>query len=298
VCTNLVDQPSVRGIVINWRDITERKHAEEERATYTLELAKARDQAVASTRAKSEFLAHMSHEIRTPMNAIIGMADIVLDTPLSAEQRDCLDTVRSSATALLAIINDVLDHSKIEAGKMTVEVIALDLRTIMQQVVDLLARRAGEKGVALTCVAPPDLPVPLRGDPLRVRQVLINLVGNAIKFTDAGRVVLEARLLGETASHANVRVAVTDTGIGIPRERQAAIFESFTQAEGSITRRYGGTGLGLTICRQLVELMGGHLGLDSEPGRGSSFWFELSLEKDATEEPAPQQGRPVSRLAG
>ena len=278
VFTNLLDHPAVGGIVVNWRDIGERKRAEEERARYVHELARARDQALASTRAKSMFLANMSHEVRTPMNVIIGMTDMVLDTELASEQRANLERVRAAAIGLLAIINDILDASKIEAGKMTVEAVDMDLRRTIEEAAGLLVPAATAKGLALTCMIAPDVPAQLMGDPVRVRQTLVNLVGNAVKFTDAGAISVEARVLRRASSHVVVRVSVTDTGIGIPPERQAGLFESFAQGDDSTTRVYGGTGLGLAICRQLVTLMGGHMGVESQPGRGSTFWFELTMK--------------------
>ena len=278
VFTNLLDHPAVGGIVVNWRDIGERKRAEEERARYVHELARARDQALASTRAKSMFLANMSHEVRTPMNVIIGMTDMVLDTELASEQRANLERVRAAAIGLLAIINDILDASKIEAGKMTVEAVDMDLRRTIEEAAGLLVPAATAKGLSLTCMIAPDVPAQLMGDPVRVRQTLVNLVGNAVKFTDAGAITVEARVLRRASSHVVVRVSVTDTGIGIPPERQAGLFESFAQGDDSTTRVYGGTGLGLAICRQLVTLMGGHMGVESQPGRGSTFWFELTMK--------------------
>ena len=278
VFTNLLDHPAVGGIVVNWRDIGERKRAEEERARYVHELARARDQALASTRAKSMFLANMSHEVRTPMNVIIGMTDMVLDTELASEQRANLERVRAAAIGLLAIINDILDASKIEAGKMTVEAVDMDLRCTIEEAAGLLVPAATAKGLALTCKIAPDVPAQLMGDPVRVRQTLVNLVGNAVKFTDAGAITVEARVLRRASSHVVVRVSVTDTGIGVPPERQAGLFESFAQGDDSTTRVYGGTGLGLAICRQLVTLMGGHMGVESQPGRGSTFWFELTMK--------------------
>jgi len=277
VFTNLLDHPAVGGIVVNWRDIGERKRAEEERARYVHELARARDQALASTRAKSMFLANMSHEVRTPMNVIIGMTDMVLDTDLGSEQRANLERVRAAAIGLLAIINDILDASKIEAGKLTIEAVDMDLRRTLVEAAGLLVPAASAKGLSLTCVIEPDVPAQVKGDPVRVRQTLVNLVGNAVKFTDRGAITVEARVLRRAPSHVVVRVSVIDTGIGIPPERQAGLFESFAQGDDSTTRVYGGTGLGLAICRQLVTLMGGHMGLESQPGRGSTFWFELTM---------------------
>ena len=277
VFTNLLDHPAVGGIVVNWRDIGERKRAEEERARYVHELARARDQALASTRAKSMFLANMSHEVRTPMNVIIGMTDMVLDTDLRSEQRANLERVRAAAIGLLAIINDILDASKIEAGKLTIEAVDMDLRRTLVEAAGLLVPAASAKGLSLTCVIEPDVPAQVKGDPVRVRQTLVNLVGNAVKFTDRGAITVEARVLRRASSHVVVRVSVMDTGIGIPPERQAGLFESFAQGDDSTTRVYGGTGLGLAICRQLVTLMGGHMGLESQPGRGSTFWFELTM---------------------
>ncbi|HZP83499.1 MAG TPA: response regulator, partial [Chthonomonadaceae bacterium] len=277
----------------------EARRRAEEQATLlqeqAVELKQARDQALESTRVKSEFLANMSHEIRTPMNGVIGMTELLLDTRLTARQREFALAVQNSADMLLAIINDILDFSKIEAGKMHIETVDFDLRAVMEEVTGLLAPRAHEKDLEIACYVPPDMPDCLRGDPTRLRQILTNLIGNAIKFTDQGEVTLEACLLDLTEAHARVKLIVRDTGIGIPIERQARIFESFTQADGSTTRKYGGTGLGLTICRHLTELMGGQIGVESEPGGGSTFWVELTLPRQQTARRAPSR---VLRMAG
>jgi two-component system, sensor histidine kinase and response regulator len=277
ICTNLYEDPSVGGMVINWRDVSERKRSEAERAVYMGELAAARDEALSSTRAKSDFLANMSHEIRTPMNAIIGMTDMALDTELTAEQQDYLSTVRSSAIALLGLLNDVLDYSKIEAGKLSIETVDVDLRAIVDDVAELFARAAAQKGLEMVCAIDPVLPERLRGDPVRLRQVLTNLVGNAVKFTERGEVVIELRVVRATVGGVSLEIAVADTGIGIAPEHREAIFESFTQADMSTTRRFGGTGLGLAISRQLAELMGARIAVESELGRGSRFRLELTL---------------------
>ena len=290
---------SIRRFIAIERDVSERKQAEEDIRRTTEELAHARDAALASAKAKAEFLANMSHEIRTPMNGVIGMVGLLLDTDLTNEQRDFAVTVRNSADALLTVINDVLDFSKIEAGKLTIETVPFDLEVVMEEVTDLLAARAFEKRLEFACLLPPDVPRALKGDPSRVRQILLNLVGNAIKFTEKGEVVLEAELVSETPVDARVRIAVRDTGIGIPQHRAEAIFESFTQVDGSTTRRYGGTGLGLTISRQLAQLMGGDVTVQSEPGKGSTFWLELPFEKapaamrTAGDVPATVEGRRV-----
>ncbi len=298
------DRRRSRGLALDWngrpailsfvRDVTEYRRAEAERERQRELLREARDArnaALEAARFRSQFIANTSHELRTPLNGIIGLSGLLLETRLDADQRELLTTLRTCGETLLSLVNDVLDFSKIEAGRLELEEVDFDLRQLLEETAGVIVQRAEEKGLELVLELAPETPTRLRGDPTRLRQVLLNLASNGIKFTEKGQVVLTATVTPAGERRAHVRMAVRDTGIGIPDDRRDLLFRSFSQVDASTTRRYGGTGLGLAISRQLVELMHGSIGFESEPGAGSTFHIELELPL-AADAPPPAPVRP------
>ena len=270
------------------RNITARKADETKLKEYAQELERKNEQTEAAlltareaTQLKSRFMANISHEIRTPMNGVLGMTDLLLNTPLKQEQQEYAESIKRSATSLLSLINDILDLSRVEAGKLKVENVPFSLKTILDETTSLFALQARTKDLEFSAEIAPNVPASAVGDSMRLRQVLNNLLGNAIKFTDAGRIGLTAALAGDSAANVTIRFTIVDTGIGISPADQARIFERFIQADTSSTRKYGGTGLGLAICKELVELLGGDIGVESQPGRGSCFWFTVTVGRIA-----------------
>jgi two-component system sensor histidine kinase/response regulator len=255
------------------RDVTDRKAAE-------LEVQQARDLALESGRLKSEFLANMSHEIRTPLHVIFGMNDLLREeTSLTSDQRELVESVHRNAAGLIQIVDDILDLSRIEAGKLELHLAPCAVGPVVREALEVYAQRARAKGLEVSADVPADLPASLIGDAGRLRQILLNLIGNAIKFTEAGSVAVRVAVDQRTLTGLKLRFSVTDTGIGIPPDQRHRLFRSFSQVDGSMTRQFGGIGLGLAISHQLVELMGGEIGVESEPGRGSTFWFTVPLDR-------------------
>ncbi len=294
----LIDRECTETEVLHYMLQAEATRQELERSTHDLrqlmeQSARATREAQSAARGKSDFLAMMSHEIRTPLNGIIGMTAVLLSRDLGAQERDCVETIRSSGEALLAVIDDLLDFSKIEAGRLELECADFHPAQVIEQAVQIVRGAAASKSLSLRTEILPAVPATARGDMLRLRQVLLNLLGNAVKFTATGSVELKAEMLSSSETGYELRFSITDTGIGISEEQQSKLFQPFAQANASTARTYGGTGLGLAICKQIVDLMGGNIGVQSRPGEGSTFWFTVKLlppERSAFDSKAARAG--------